>query len=155
MFNVGDKVRVFLEGNLTPGEWEIIKEYDDDKFKVSQTDNGVVSMHDNVSDEFILLDWDKEKMALLLTKKYIISAEKPEDVDFVMEYKNELISKNEEDNENKVIYYDYSIEGLSECFMNVAEDLDGMELFFKTTFGHYSEGHLVYVKDDGYYALMF
>lgn len=154
MFNLEERVRVFLDGKLLPGEWVITKEYDDDKYQVSQTIDGVVSMHENVSDEFILLDWDKEKMALLLTKKYISSAEKPEDVDFVMEFKNQLIY-NGEDNDNRIIYHDQSIEGLSEQFMHVADDHDGMEAFFKSTFGYYSESHLVKVKDDGYYALIF
>lgn len=146
MYNVGDKVMVFWDGELYYEEVEITWVSDDEE--VFELVGKNYNEFKGVYRKNIFYDYEVDKLALCMTEGKEEVIEKVSDNEYLEKYKNG------EYNDWITIISDVNLEPLTGAVASALGEMNSVVRWFNELFSHYSENALLYCKEDEMYYMI-
>ena len=145
-YDVGDKVRVFWDGELYPEEVEVIWVSDDEEMFELVGENG--NEFQNVTRDTIFYDYEKDKLGMCL-----VSGQE-EIIESISEKEYLEQVKNGEELDWVSVFSDVSLEVLVESVVGNLDDFDSVIDWFAQLLSPYGENSLVYCEEDEMYHMI-
>ena len=135
MYEKGDLVHVWDDGELLDNMYVITRNRDDRYFDVAKTDDLECELK-MVERDCIMFDWEVDKIVILSLKRELQTVEKSDDLEI-----------------DEMTFCDKTLDGMVMNFNSWSNVKDFYEWFDNGQFGYYGDSSVVYCStDDTYYV---
>ena len=133
MYEKGDLVHVWDDGELLDDMYVITRNRDDRRFDVAKTDDLDAELK-WIERDFIMFDWEVDKIVILSLKRELQTVDGCDDLEI-----------------DNATYSDKTIEGLAMFFNGYEDVIDFYRWFDNGQFGYYGKSMVWYAKDTDMY----